>query len=394
MFTRLSSENFKCLGRFDRALAPLTLLTGFNAAGKSSTVQTLALLRQTAIENEWAQALQLNGPSVVLGTMSDVIDRNYGGNGFSIGLQSQEWVAKWETFAVDRKRDLVAHLESVKVTSGSNSWQWSKDAKQALLRRLIPESVFREDSRMSRLIQFQLASMCHIGAERIGPREVYVASAPLQYPDVGSQGEKTPLCLQQFGDDAANPGLVLEGVAPQIRLSVMAWMGMLFPGFGYEIRQVDGANLVIMGIRTSPNGDYFRPANVGFGITHVLPIITACLATRPGSTLLVENPESHLHPSGQSMIGGFLARAASAGTQVIVETHSDHVLNGVRRAIRDRHIEPQNVGIYFFHGETGKGGEPATQIDAVTIDDTGKLGGWPPGFFDQLETDLDHIHSV
>lgn len=392
MFTNIDIENFKCLGRFNRPLGALTLLTGLNAAGKSSVIQSLALLRQTAVDGEWSKALHLNGSSVQLGTMFDVIDRNSGGDGFKLSLATSRWSGEWHTTSTDRMRDLVAAFSLLRVTCDGSVEEWTGDDLANIpVRRLIPESISLSAPELFDEMQFKLSSICHIGAERIGPREVYIVQSPLLYPDVGAQGEKTPWCLEQFSDSKINPSLQLPGVPDSVRLTVQAWMGQLFSGFQLNIERVSGANLLTMGVRTSPRGDYFKPTNVGFGLTHVLPIITAGVAATPGRLLIVENPETHLHPAGQSMIGSFLALASAAGVQVIVETHSDHVLNGIRRTIRDGRLNPEEVKIYFFHTETDESGETKSQVEDVDVDSRGRLTGWPAGFFDQIEADLDYI---
>jgi len=392
MFTNIDIENFKCLGRFNRSLGALTLLTGLNAAGKSSVIQSLALLRQTAVDGEWSKALHLNGSSVQLGTMFDVIDRNSGGDGFKLSLATARWSGEWHTTSTDRMRDLVAAFSRLRVTCDGSAEEWTGDDLANIpVRRLIPEPISLSAPELFDEMQFKLSSICHIGAERIGPREVYIVQSPLLYPDVGAQGEKTPWCLEQFADSKINPSLQLPGVPDSVRLTVQAWMGQLFSGFQLNIERVSGANLLTMGVRTSPRGDYFKPTNVGFGLTHVLPIITAGVAATPGRLLIVENPETHLHPAGQSMIGSFLALASAAGVQVIVETHSDHVLNGIRRTIRDGRLNPEEVKIYFFHTETDESGETKSQVEDVDVDGRGRLTGWPIGFFDQIEADLDYI---
>jgi predicted ATPase len=392
MFSSLKIENFKCLGMFHQDLGSLTLLTGVNAAGKSSVVQSLALLRQTAVDNEWSRALHLNGSSVQLGTMYDVIDRNSGGSGFRFALQTPDWTTEWQTTSIDRKRDLVAQFSRIHVTSRRFDEEWTGDLLQQVpIRRLIPEPISQRDSELFEEMQFKFASICHVGAERIGPREVYVAQTPLLYPDVGSQGERTAWCLEQFADSPINPSLELSGVPKKVRLTVQAWMDQLMPGLQLEIKRVDAANLLTMGIRTSPRGDFFRPTNVGFGLTHVLPIVTACVAADPGRLIIIENPETHLHPAAQSFIGSFLATAAAAGVQLIVETHSDHVLNGVRRAVSDKKLSAAAVKIYFFHADIGDAGETRTLVNPVAIDESGRLYDWPTGFFDQMEVDLDYI---
>lgn len=392
MFTKLIIENFKCLGDFSRDLGDLTLLTGLNATGKSSVIQALALLHQTASESEWSKALYLNGSSVQLGTMFDVIDRNTGGSGFRLGVSTQNWNVEWQTTSEDRASDLVARLSRIAISTDNFIDTWSENRLALVpVRRLIPEPVAEEKKKLFEEMRFKLASISHVGAERIGPREVYVTRSPLSYPAVGARGEETAWCLEQFENAEINPSLELPGVPTSVGRTVTAWMEQFFPGFQYQIKRVDGANLLTMGIRTSPRGDYFRPTNVGFGITHILPIITACVSATPGRLIVVENPETHLHPAGQSLIGAFLAVAAAKGVQVLVETHSDHVLNGVRRVIADRKLRSDAVRIYFFDADEGKGGEAQTVVHDVKIDHLGHLHDWPEGFFDQMEADLDYI---
>jgi predicted ATPase len=392
MFTSIEINNLKCLGEFSKPLGALTLLTGTNAAGKSSVIQALAMLRQTALENEWSRSFHLNGSSVKLGTMYDVIDRNSGGSGFQIGVKTNSWHCKWETTSKDRKRDLTAPLSRLIFGAPELDLDWNAEQiAERSLRRLVPEVASDINPQLSADLRDNLASICYVGAERIGPREVYSALTPQPYPDVGSCGEMTPWCLELYGDFPINPGLSLPGVPEFVRHTVQAWMAQLFPGFQLELKRVDSANLITMGVRTSPRGDFYRPTNVGFGLSHVLPIFTACIAALPGRMVIVENPESHLHPAGQSLIGYFLALSASAGVQMLVETHSDHVLNGMRRAIRDRKINSSGTKIYFFNSSTDSKGEPATQVQDVPVDLGGKLKFWPAGFFDQMERDLDYI---
>jgi predicted ATPase len=101
--------------------------------------------------------------------------------------------------------------------------------------------------------------------------------------------------------------------------------------------------------------------------------------------LIVDSPEAHLHPRGQSRIGCFLAQAAACG-QILIETHSDHVLNGIRLAVRDGLIAPADVAIYFF--ECNVPDETRSKVLRLLVDKDGNLDLWPTGFFDQSERDL------
>jgi len=125
---------------------------------------------------------------------------------------------------------------------------------------------------------------------------------------------------------------------------------------------------------------------VGFGFSYTLPIIVAALLLPADGILVVENPEAHLHPAGQSRLGRFLARVAGSGGQVVVETHSDHVINGIRLAtVEDRSIEANQTIVHFFNEDVG--GTP-TQIE---VTGRGGFTAWPAGFFDQIERDLGEL---
>ena len=90
MLDRIDLRFFKCFERLRLPLAPLTLLTGLNASGKSSVLQALVLLHQTMREHEWTTRLALNGSGVRLGTMPEVVDEVFGRRSFEIGLTDDE----------------------------------------------------------------------------------------------------------------------------------------------------------------------------------------------------------------------------------------------------------------------------------------------------------------
>ena len=142
------------------------------------------------------------------------------------------------------------------------------------------------------------------------------------------------------------------------------------------------------GIRT----EWTRAPNAGFGISYALPIVVAALRAEAGGLLLVENPEAHLHPAGQSMIGGFLAQVAADGVQIFLETHSDHVLNGIRVAVADGRaaFPTDQTVVHFFRAEDDDG----PVLESMELDRTGQLSAWPAGFFDQTQVDLAVLAST
>jgi predicted ATPase len=126
---------------------------------------------------------------------------------------------------------------------------------------------------------------------------------------------------------------------------------------------------------------------MGFGITYALPIILAGLVAVEGGILVVENPEAHLHPAGQSRMGVFLAWLAGKGVQVIVETHSDHILNGMRRAIAQHSYISADSSILHFFSQS-EDDEFGTNSVPLRFEANGSVSSWPKGFFDQYQIDV------
>ena len=115
------------------------------------------------------------------------------------------------------------------------------------------------------------------------------------------------------------------------------------------------------------------------------------LTAKPGDCLIIENPEAHIHPKGQAELGRLLALCASTGVQIFVETHSDHVVNGIRVAVKRRQIERHDVKIAFFsRKESHNNGiyEQYTDIETIKIDPHGELSNYPDGFMDEWNNQL------
>ena len=164
-------------------------------------------------------------------------------------------------------------------------------------------------------------------------------------------------------------------------------MRTLFPGCGVDLQQVPQTNAVTLGLRTADDTGFHRPVHTGFGLTQILPIVVAALSEAQGDIMLIENPEVHLHPAGQALMGEFLADVARAGVQVIVETHSDHVLNGIRRAVKTGRVKPEQVLVHFFRPRSDDG----AQVYSPTLDAAGNIDIWPEGFFDQFDKDMNYF---
>jgi len=387
MWTRLHLDQFKCFERLSLPLAPLTLLTGLNAAGKSTVIQSLALLNQTIRENEWGDCILLNGSLVKLGTVGDVINNLKGRNTFGIGLESEQTRCHWTALSTDRSA-LVAAISEVQIADVSFTLEpVTGRAARIRLRRLVPIDQESQSQVAAEQITDKVRGLTYIAAERIGPREVYEAFSEEEQRTVGVQGERTAYYLFKHASDLVREPLRIEGTPPQLQRQTEAWLAQFFPGAGFKLEPVAGANLVVLSMRAHHSNDFHRPQNVGFGLTHILPILAACLGAEEGQVILIDNPEAHLHPSGQARIGSFLAKIAASGVQLIIETHSDHVLNGIRRAVRDGVLKPEQLKIHFFTPPP-LDEETSARVESPAINALGQLDHWPKGFFDQLDKDM------
>ncbi len=373
MLARLDLKYFKCFEELHLPLKHLTLLSGTNASGKSSVLQALVLLHQTMREHEWSKRLMLNGDSIKLGTVSDVVDKVNGRTTFEIGVIDNEQKYLW-AFEGERSEMSIA-VDSVSIDEVLKK-------QPDLLRFLLPPKVSDKSS-----LAYRLRGLTYITAERVGPREVYPLEDRQTASVVGPAGEHAVGVLHWGRDEQVLAGLVMQGVINKRLHQVEARMRRFFPGCGIEVQQVPKVNAVTLGLRTSDSTDFHRPINVGFGLTQVLPIVVAALSATKEDILLIENPEVHLHPAGQALMGQFLAEVASAGVQVIVETHSDHVLNGIRRFVKSGRIQPEQLAIHFFRPNSNE----MAQVVSPQIDKSGNIDTWPDGFFDQFDKDMNHF---
>ncbi len=360
MLKKLCMENFKRFLLQEIELNHLTLLSGLNGTGKSSTLQALLLLRQSYQQNLLkAEGLALNGDLVRIGTAQDALydDAQQDKISFALEFDSAEFI-QW-SFKY-RPELIVLPLASVPA----------------------PKSSYRQN--------LFTDSFQYLQAERIGSRRFFEMSdfQVRQHRQLGTQGQYTAHYLSIFGDleTIASPTLAHPSESSlNLFQQVEAWLSEVSPGTRLSINSNPEMDLVNLQFSFFGGGSY-RSTNVGFGITYTLPVIVAILAAKPGALLLIENPEAHLHPKGQAQMGELIARAASIGIQIIVETHSDHVLNGIRVAVHGGRLKPDDVTLHFFqHQHT-----PTTPIVvSPKIDRNGRIDQWPDGFFDEWDRSLD-----
>ena len=383
MLSQIKLQNFKCFDALLLPLAPLTILTGFNAAGKSTVIQSLLLLAQSLRAGSRTAELPLNGPLVRLGTPGEVI--NSGSGDLVFGIDDNRIGIEWAMQAEDRSKGIAMQIMTIRIKSKMGKKEYESESLKRL-ERLLPINV---DKEVNQLVE-GLRETVFLSAIRIGTADVFPAPdepSPV-HADVGVQGEFAPWWFQKNDlVDIDKSRCHSSDNAQTLRRQFNAWASQLFPGAQANATPIEKTNLIRLELRIGDMGDFRRPSNIGYGLTYAFPVIVAGLLAKAGQILIIDSPEAHLHPLGQSQMGHFLAQVAAAGVQVLIETHSDHILNGIRLAVRDQTIVPDNVAVHFFNHK-GQVEKNTARVFSPLIDKAGNLSEWPAGFFDQSEKDL------
>ncbi|SFN34738.1 AAA family ATPase [Dokdonella immobilis] len=362
MIRKLSLQNFKSFRESEISFGMLTLLSGINGSGKSTILQSLGALKQSFDAGSLGLrgGLLLNGEYVELGVGKDVLCEYSDAPNVGISVETDDTTHSW-TFAYAESDDMLLMTAAPPPSAGTPRW-------------------------LSSGFQF-------LRADRIAPAVVYPKSynESVRRRFLGIHGQYAPYFLSVHQDEQIGDGrLRQDGTSSRLLDQVNAWLSEISPGVSVSAVEIGGADLAQLLFRyggsagLDSSNDY-RPTNVGFGLSHVLPIITACLAARTGDIVILENPEAHLHPRGQVVMGELLSRAANDGVQVIVESHSDHLLNGMRLAVKNSLIRSEYVKLHFCRRKKdGRGSE----LTSPNVDSGGRVSEWPPGFFDEWERTL------
>jgi predicted ATPase len=375
MIEQLILRNFKCFERADIRLNALTLLTGLNGMGKSSVIQSLLLIRQSYQSGVLRQGrLSCSDDLVDLGRIQDILFEGAKTETIEIGfIRTGDSELVTFPFALNEKRDTAVVSDE-----RANLAALERLAASPATRILVGEPVYSE--RPNNCVFHYLT------AERHGPRKALPMSRLRSNSgEIGAHGEYVLDVLDTLkGEVILPPADPRHLPGPSLRFGdqVEAWLGNVSPGVRIDLRPVPEADMIVGGFNFGEEGELrsntYRATNVGFGLSYVLPVLVALLSAPAGSLVLVENPEAHMHPRGQTRLGELCARAAAGGVQVIVETHSDHLLDGARIAIRDGLLGPERATFHYFSRQNG-----SAQVETPSIDAEGRLSGWPSGFFDQ-----------
>lgn len=387
----LHIKNFKCFYDIEIPINELTVFAGGNGNGKSSAIQSLLILRRT-IEHcsEWKSDnyFEYNSINKLNVELNDV---------YCLGLGNSLNVLPTEFQEAEIELSLCENDSELKIKYSTNEGNevW-----------ITPQELIKKDFKYpENPLMFQ--QFYYLNAERIGPR-INQGIRFYDYPNVGFQGEFTAQIIadldsyekdNEFKIDSnriLNNPKYLKGSRFQHHIN--AWLSYIIDGVTIvPVKDSETHTARITVENSYSKGKPIFPTNTGFGISYSLPIIVSCLLAEKGRILIIENPEAHLHPSAQSKMGYFLGVMANAGVKIVVETHSDHIINGIQIAVAKKEIDNKKVTINYFYKEEKTDDElqedkilgikQQPSIKLIHITPKGELTEWPKGFFDQTQID-------
>ena len=382
-------ENFKCFENEEKFhFSKLNLLTGINGRGKSSLLQSLLIISQTFIKKKNPQQLMLNGEWIELGTFDDIKNDNSKNNIISFRFRTDDKDQKDVCFKYTdaKESERIASITNLIVdgeekyieTTTASDTKGGQTYKQQQSKNLLPLDSVKLISQFQRFH--------YVSADRLGPIEYVKKNDNPESLKIGIKGENLVNVL------AYNEGYNVEKTMcktgnTSLKEQIIEWLSYILDGANIEVKGRDEKELSILRflLNSQKNGKFYKPTNVGFGYSYILPIIATGLIAKAGDIFIVENPEAHLHPRAQSRLTEFFAHLSANSIQIFIESHSEHILNGIRINALNPNIDLSNedVSIYYF--------DENFKPNKLDIDKNGKIATWPNGFFDQQEIDLAQI---
>ncbi|MCY1348163.1 AAA ATPase domain protein [compost metagenome] len=418
MLTHLKLNNFKIWRSTGQMqLAPLTLVFGTNSSGKSSLIQSLLLLRQTVRSQDPNLDLNFGNPdsndSVVLGQFADVLCRHGAATeavkakqiGIEFGWRAAEADAGTGTFTARYVEGRGGSADLAYLRIGSAGRGFTAQLGRHGAYKLLPESA-RNWSKQSpafkpqRSFSFSDSAVHALGADAdrvlsVGPmlleelaRVIYLGPVrrlaqrdyvwngrtPGSIGDDGGQAVDALIASGLAKQDAAKRGLPVPAAA-ELFNGTAQWLSRMGLADELQVRQLGRSarhELLVVS-----NGEASNLKDVGVGVSQVLPLVVAALFAERGSIVMVEEPESHLHPVAQTELAEMLAAVSrDRGVQFIVETHSEHLLRRMQTLVARETVKTEHLRMYFVEREGN-----AAKLQWLEVDLFGTIKPWPEHFF-------------
>ncbi len=339
--------------------------------GKSTVIQSLILLRQSFMMNDLDSGLNLKGDLCDAGMSGELACQTSTENSLNINMKFVEQDDL--TFSFEYPDNIMDTM-----LPGAKSNETSKVV-------LSKYSLFNEN--------FQYLSAFRFGPQKSYNRDTSLVVTKKQISKIMGQCEYAVHFLEQY----KNTNIPIKELAiieddditPDYRLTVQVerWLRLVSPNIKINIEPAGEDFKLKYKFSREENTitEDITALNTGFGITYVLPILIAVLSANKDAIVLIENPEAHLHPKGQAVLMELISKAVACGVQIVMESHSDHIINGSLVAVNKKWINPDLLSIYYFEREEH---EHIAFSHQLQISETGRITRPPKGFFDQIDIDL------
>lgn len=342
MSTKIEIKGFKCYRDFQLELHQLTILTGANSIGKSTLMEAIVLsntIAKISRSNELTPiAIQLNA-----GMDLGAVDGIFYNDGKIEDSQSADTIS------------IVCGGEKSSISLNDNNIEGVHNPAVVMVKRLGKKSI---------------NSIHYISACRLGPQWTY--SFDTANREVcESDGRNVAQILYINSKRLIPAERTYKGEQPTMLIdAVNDWISHLFfRGMKIGVHPEGSREIGITFTSENYKKSLF-PTSVGYALTYSLPIIVSALMACTGDVLIIENPEAHLQPAAQVAMGYFLSRIADAGNQVLVETHSEHVLEGVYLKIDTfSKLNEDNIAIYYFRKNADTKEVEAPRISRSDVED-------------------------
>jgi len=438
MLTQFRMQNFKSWHDTGQMrFAPLTGFFGPNSSGKTSILQFLLMLKQTVESTDRRQVLNLGNERayVDLGAFEDIVFRHQKSEKINFAIEwspaSSDSANKFaerkslvtqddniaftatlfdndgflaiESFAYCLGQSkLGMSLENLdrrginpkyKLYSEGYSLAATYDTSFTLPSPIkfygFPNEVNAYYTRLELLsdlvlsFENQFDHLFYLGPLREYPNRTYKWSG--QWP--GTLGSRGELAIQaMLASQFVNNKIGQTGGYPnQVETLVPRWLKALGLIYSFRLKTISkNSNEYEVRIRLSPQAPEVLLTDVGFGISQILPVLTLCYFVAEGSTIILEQPEIHLHPAIQAGLADvFIDVIKNRGVQIILESHSEHLLRRLQRRIAEEQLVPADVALYFTAMEDGE-----SKLEELKVDEYGSINNWPQNFFGDEMGDL------
>jgi predicted ATPase len=375
MIYNINIKNFKSHKNTDLKLSNLNVFCGNNGVGKSSAMQLLLLLREAFIKDRSFDVLDLKSNPVKIGTVNDAVYEFSDIDGFSLDMNSD---------IGDYKFFFEADSEDDKVKSFIRLKKECSDFPKSIEM----ESLFNTN--------FHFISAYRLGPQIQYPKDDKIIDVYKQISVIDGNSEYFVHYLDRYRNIEVLSGICNSKTSfTDLFSQVIAWEKEISQGVNIDIQDLGKLGYVLKysfdtetSTRKTRN---FEATNVGFGLSYVMPILVAILSSTKGSLLFIENPEAHLHPNGIAKLTELICLASQEGIQIILETHSDHIINGVlvqskifNETDGTKGINSDNVSLYQFERNHK---DHFTNAINIEIESDGVIRYTPNGFFDQFTID-------